>query len=468
MKKLGKILSLLLAVCVCLSVLAACGQGGDKTTAPAENVDYAASVKLDMSSDTLKQEVAVHLAAPDLPEDKIKYTIDGDTTHFEAVKKDGTPQADMPDGVGSDGVFKARYLAINTPESTGKVEPYGRAASNFTHEKLKNAVSIVIESDTAVWNPDSTGSRYLVWVWYKTSADAEYRNLNIEILQNGLALASNSADNRYGEVCMKAIAQAENNKLNVYSGQQDPNFYYGQAVELTLKELRANIASYEGVSVAFTGIVTRNSGMDGVYVEALDEETGMYNGMYVYYGTSADADLKDEVLVIGKEVRIVGVVSIFNGSYQVSGLKYDARDKANSCRALSEGHKPAYLPTAAEDFVNGKVEVTVTDSETGEETLKELSYAEMALGSSVSLQGLEVTSVYTTDNGGSSDGAMTLTCQVNGITITVRTNVLRNADGSVVTQDLYEGQTISVQGIVEFYNGAYQIKVLSVNDIIIH
>ena len=41
----------------------------------------------------------------------------------------------------------------------------------------------------AFWDPDSTGDRYLCWVWYRTSEDAEYRNLNIEILQNGLAIA---------------------------------------------------------------------------------------------------------------------------------------------------------------------------------------------------------------------------------------------------------------------------------------
>ena len=445
MKKFSKILSFLLVLCMCLSVLAACGQGGDDTTAPAENVDYAASVKLDMSSDTLKQEVTVHTF------------IDGDTTHFN-----------VPNSVMENGILKARYLAINTPESTGKIEPYGKTASNFTKEKLSAATSIIIESDTATWNPDSTGARYLVWIWYKTAADTEYRNLNIEILQNGLALASNSAANRYGDTCMNAIAQAEDNKLHVYSGQNDPNFYYGAAVELTLKELRANIASYEGVSVAFTGVVTRNSGQDGVYVEAFDEETGMYNGMYIYYGTSAHADMKDEVLVIGNEVRIVGVVSVFNGSYQVSGLKYDARDKANSCQAVSQGHAPAYFPTSAEDFANGKVQVTTTDPESGEEVIKEVSYAEMVLGSSISMQDLVVKSVYTTNNGGESDGAMTLTCEFNGIEITVRTNVLRNADGSVVTQNMFEGKTISVQGVVDFFSGDYQIKVLSINDIIIH
>ena len=440
MKKTMKLLSLLLVMSMLLSCLAACGQG-EKETTP-QDVDYAAAVQLDMSSETLKQEVTVH------------NFIDGDTTHFTS-KEDNS-------------VLKARYLAINTPESTGKIEPYGKTASNFTKEKLSNATSIIIESDTATWNPDSTGSRYLVWVWYKTSEDAQYRNLNIEILQNGLALASNASANRYGTTCVAAIEQAERQKLHVYSDQKDPNFYYGAALELTLKELRANIASYEGVAVAFTGIVTRNSGQDGVYVEAWDEETGMYNGMYVYYSTGAHADLKDEVLVIGKEVRIVGVVSVFNGSYQVSGLKYDARNKAESCHAVSEGHTAAYMAVDPATFVNGKVDVTVLDPETNEEVIKQLSYAEMALGSSVAMQGLVVKSIYTTSNGGESDGALTITCEAGGVTIVLRTNVLRNADGSIVKAETFEGQILEIRGIVDYYEGTYQIKILSVNDITVY
>ena len=451
MKKASKLLSLLLLLCIFISCLAACGQGEEdgttgSTQGNAPSVDYAASVKLDMNSETVKAEATVHTF------------IDGDTTHFEIT----------PNEIAPNGILKARYLAINTPESTGKIEPYGKTASNFTKEKLSAATSIIIESDTSAWNPDSTGARYLVWIWYKTSADAEYRNLNIEILQNGLALASNSSANRYGTTCTAAISQAEANKLHVYSGKQDPNFYYGAAQEVTLKELRANIASYEGVAVAFTGVVIRNSGEQGVYIEAFDEETGMYNGMYVYYGNTADADLKDEVLVIGKEIRVVGTVSVFNGSYQVSGLQYNARDKANSCHAVSDGHTASYMPTTADTFVNSMVEVTVTDAESGEEVVKQIPYAEMNLGASIAMQDLEIKSIYTTDNGGGSDGAMTFTCESNGVTVIVRTNVLRNADGSIVTEDAYLGQTINIRGVVDCFDGEYQIKVLSVNDIEIH
>ena len=57
---------------------------------------------------------------------------------------------------------------------------------NITNE-IKSQ-SIIIESDNETWNYDSTGSRYLVWVWYRESAEADYRCLNLEILQNAAKL----------------------------------------------------------------------------------------------------------------------------------------------------------------------------------------------------------------------------------------------------------------------------------------
>ena len=221
----------------------------------------------------------------------VKTYVDGDTTHFYVT-------SDLVEG----GILKARYLAINTPESTGKIEEYGKKASNFTKEKLSQATSIIIESDTDHWDIDSTGSRNLVWVWYKTADSDQYRNLNIEILQNGLALANSAANNRYGSYCTAAIAQAKEQKLNIYSGQKDPDFYYGEAVELTLKELRTNIDQYNGIKVAFNAIVTKDHS-NSVYVEAYDEETGVYYGISIYYGFNLSGPGLSAISV-GNEARI--------------------------------------------------------------------------------------------------------------------------------------------------------------------
>lgn len=408
-----------------------------------EIVDHAGSVKLNMNSSTIKQEVTV------------KTFVDGDTTHFNV------PESVMPDGI-----FKARYLAINTPESTGKIEEYGKAASNFTKEKLSAATSIIIESETGSWDPDSTGGRYLVWVWYKTEDMTEYRNLNIEILQNGLALANSAGRNQYGDTCLAAIAQAKYQKLNLYSGQKDPDFYYGEAVELTLKELRANIENYKDMKVAFSGIISANSGTQGIYVEDYDPETDMYYGIYIYYGHNLSGTGLD-ILSVGNEVRIVGSVQYYEGgdSWQVSDLTYRMMkpDDPNNIQKLSEGHSASFKLTDADTFVSSEVTVQLEEAEVT------LPYAQMALGTSVEMKGLRVVDVYTTENpDSSSDGAMTLTCECDGVVVTVRTIVLLDEEGKRITADAYEGKIIDVKGIVDSFDGEYQIKVFSAKNITIN
>lgn len=441
-----------MALILAVGLLAGCGEKtpdeGPTTPAPtgssdpADVVDYAGSVKLNMSSGTAKQEVTV------------KQFVDGDTTHFFV------PTSVMPGGV-----LKARYLAVNTPESTGKIEEFGKKASSFTKEKLSSAVSIIIESETASWDPDSTGDRYLVWVWYKPSADAEYRNLNIEILQNGLAIASNSANNQYGDTCMAAINQAKAQKLHVHSGQKDPDFYYGEAVELTLKELRPNLEKYSNMDVAFEGVVTMNDN-NGVYVESYDPETDMYYGMFVYYGFNLNGKGM-EILTVGNEVRIVGSVQYYEagGTWQIADVDYRMMkpDDPNNLQKLSDGHSPAYVETSIKTF-NGNVTIP---SDEGQSVTKR--YAEMALGTSIEMKGLKVVDSYTTTNEeSSSKGAFTLECEVDGQTVDVRTTVLLDKDGNVIKASAYEGKTIDVKGMIDYFNGSYQIKVFSADNITIH
>jgi len=440
-----RISSLLLCALLLTACLFGCGKKPaqpEQPAVPSEPVDHAAGLKLVMSTETVKQEVTV------------KAFIDGDTTHFY-----------VPESVMKTGVLKARFLAINTPESTGKIEEYGKAASAFTREKLSQAESIIVESETSGWDPDSTGDRYLVWVWYKTAGMTDYRNLNVEILQNGLAIANSAANNRYGDTCTAAINQAREQKLNIHSGKPDPDFYYGDAVELTLKELRTNIESYNGMKVAFNGVITANSGTQGVYVEDYDAETGLYYGMYIYYGhglTGAGLD----VLTVGNLARIVGSVQYYEGggTWQVSDLSYrlmKPNDPGN-VQKLSDGHAAAYVPTDPDTLMNGTVTLEKADGAAA------VPYAAAVMGTSVELQSLRVKEIYTTNNEeSSSKGAMTLTCEKDGVPITVRTAVLLDENNKLITADAYEGKIITVKGIVDYFDGAYQVKVFSAKNIII-
>ena len=436
---------LLLLIFFSATLTACTPKGEEQTPSPVpqeeviDPVDYAGSVNLDMNdTSTLKSEVEVHLY------------IDGDTVHFK-----------IRDSFFEEGIVKARFLAVNTPESTGKIEAYGKKASNFTKEKLMNAKSIVIESDNNTWNADSTGGRYLLWIWYQTEENGPYRNLNIELLQEGLSIASNSGQNRYGETCLAALNQAKKMKLNCHSKEKDPDFYYGEAQELTLKELRNNIETYDNTKVAFEAVIFYNTG-DTLHVMSYSEEDNIYYGMQVYYGATANGTLL-EMFAVGNKLRIVGTVTNFQGTYQVSGLSYNImnnNDPANT-QLISTGNPVEYPLVSAEKFTTGKIEVS------NNETTETKDFAALAVNTAIAMNNLQVTRIYTTSSGAST-GAMTITCDVNGVTVTIRTEVLRDASGNLITASKYNGKNISVQGMIEMYDGKYQIKVFAAEYITIN
>lgn len=455
MKYLSKILILALVLAAVLSCLSACdgGAAGEDSTQPPESVgefvDLAATLKFDPNSGRAYTEATV------------KTYVDGDTTHFN-----------VPSSIIDTGVLKARYLGINTPESTGQIEPWGKKASNYTKEALKSATSIIVESDTNKWNPDSTGDRYLVWVWYKTAESADYRCLNLEILQNGLAVASKSSDTSYADICVQILNQAVTHKLYVHSKEKDPDFYYGAAIPLTLKELKTNIESYRDKSVGFEGVVVRNSG-NTAYVEEYDEETGLYFGIQVYYGFNLDY-FGQEILTVGNRVLVVGSVQYYEtgGTYQISDIKYNAMrpDDESNIKLISGGHEGSYTEVDAKELLTGKVTLKITEVNGEEETLVEKTFDRgfLTMHGTASLKDLTIKSIYTTQNEDSSNfGALSITCQAgDGTEIVLRTIVLKDQSGKTVTADAFPiGSKINARGVVDVWNGVYQLKVFSANDI---
>ncbi len=458
-----RLLAAIIATLTILLCVAACNTSGqnnsqqttlDQTTENPQNqqpphvhVDYVGDTKLDMTSDSLKIEATV------------KSYIDGDTTHFYVEES-----ADFPEGI-----IKARYLAIDTPESTGRLEEWGKTAAANTKETLKNAYAIMLESDDDQWNKDNNG-RHLLWIWYKAEENGEWRNLNIEILQKGFAVASNSGQNRYGTTCMAALNQANKEKLYVHSGEKDPSYPYGAATPVTIKELRTNRDAYEGVKVAIEGIVTQDTN-GTLYIEQFDEEDGKCYGMQVFYGYNLATSAK-RFLKAGNLVYLVGTFQYAEvvNAYQIAGLEYDQMkpgDPAFTHLIEKDQEIPYTNITDLADFMNGKTTVTV-----GEET-KEMANNELALHTAVTLTGLKVVGTYTTTKETSDDkGAISLTCEKDGVRITIRTIVLYE-NGELVTADRFEGQTIDVVGIVDSYTpegstvAQIQIRVFTVGSIFI-
>ena len=359
----------------------------------------------------------------------VEQHIDGDTVHFYSHSRK---------------ILKVRFQGIDTPESTGKVEPWGKPASIYTKTKLKEADKIVLQSDKeGKVTFDSTGVRYLAWVWYLPKGSTTWRNLNIEILSEGLAVGKSTLATRYGEVAVAAITDARSHHLNMHGSEKDPLFFYGETVDLTIKALVTNKQAYSGIKVRFEGVVVKKSG-EGVYVQAFDQDTNQYYGVYVYGGY---VSLAPKFLVEGYELSIAGTADNNETfGFQVSGLSFSLIDPGkDDVKIIRKGAEIVSTPITADQL---------NDNPDFEDVLVEMS-------------DLKVTSVYTTTNEESSSyGAMTLTCKSqDGKTVKVRTVVL-TLNGETVTEDYFKGKTISrIKGIVDYYEGEAQLKLFTTSDV---
>ena len=126
--------------------------------------------------------------------------------------------------------IKVRFLGIDTPESTNKIEEYGKEASNYTCNALKNATTIEIEYDD---NSDKLDkyNRHLVWVFIDNGL------LQENILKEGLAEVKYIyGDYKYLDVLNNAQSEAQKNQLNIWSNytNDDSNILYTIVVLIAL------------------------------------------------------------------------------------------------------------------------------------------------------------------------------------------------------------------------------------------
>lgn len=248
----------------------------------------------------------------------VKKYIDGDTTHFYQVEE-------------TKRLVKSRYIGVDTPESTGKIEPWGKAASNFTKETLSKAKTIVLTTDTTevgqAASTDSTGSRFKTFVWYSKQENAplnKLRLLNLELVQEGFSTGKGMSGSPLTHFFTDADLQAQELKLNMWSGD-DPNFYTGAPTQTSLeemaKEYQANgyESKFHGKKVRFTGIVYKASGTYDAYLYSVGSDGQKY-GIYVFAGYKTYKPLQ----TLGAEIEVVGNYTIYMGNPQVTNVNYDA------------------------------------------------------------------------------------------------------------------------------------------------
>ena len=255
--------SLLLSLAIALGALASCGTPTSSSQSASSSSEAESSVSSSSESTEaspsqsdanwvdyahngsirLNLEYQGHTFAEDgIEQVTLFQSIDGDTAHFTPINGS------------QDNLIKSRFYGIDTPESTGKVQPYGKEASYYTADILnkanKNGTIVVSSAQTTYGlpQPDSTGSRYLSLIWVNTEKKNapldELYLLNLMIVQEGLSWVKNLSEMpSYVNTFLAAETQAKEYKLNLHSGQPAPLFNYGDYEDASLLDIKKEVVA---------------------------------------------------------------------------------------------------------------------------------------------------------------------------------------------------------------------------------
>ena len=286
-------------------------------------------------------------------------TTDGDTSNFSLV------------GGGS---VTVRYQGVDTPESTADVQKWGKAASNFTNERLAAATTIVLESTTGDVPKVAVGQRSLCYVWYKTETD-DFKCLNVELVENGYSYNKEDATNSYYSYFQKAEEFARSIELRLFSKLDDPLF--DTAIRpLSIKDLKEHPENYESnMKVKLDAYVCdryeASGGAVTLTVAQYDEETGKAYELELYAGYVSSTGR----MQVGDLYHIVATLDKHNGSWQIKGVNIDNDNVGKDDKAWRSQKGYYLIFDASNDFfvnfvtVNCYGNVTVTSANLDGKTL---------------------------------------------------------------------------------------------------
>lgn len=324
---------LLLALASSL-LLASCGGGGGTTTPTCPVVEACTKEKdpplSTPETDKLKFAFESTYEFTDFEEEEsgvvagkavLLSVADGDTANFKTVNGHN---------------IKCRYHAINTPESTANVDPWGVRASHFAKEVLLNAVDWCLVNDIDAYGKrDNTSSqRNIAYVWYKTK-EGDWRLYNLEAVEQGYSKRTVFEDSKLGylEAFKRADDRGKECGYRVYGKNNDCTYDYDQTVkEVTLYQVRNRYDSLgitdesSGKILHITALVVGLMG-DNLVVRDItrdleQEDTDPLTTMYAYSGFDG---------ALGSYVGVGDIVSFYcratkySDNIQLSDLKKQTR-----------------------------------------------------------------------------------------------------------------------------------------------
>lgn len=337
-----------LLLSVLLLALASCGGDGTSSSLlPSSSEGCDTTVYTDQVKLTLDYKGKV-FNQDGIGEVKMIRHVDGDTTHVHQYLADGTEDTSE--------MMALRYNCIDTPESTGGVEPWGYDASDYTHRVLDNAAHIVVSSNFTDYHlPEKDGNlRYLSYVWVTEVEDPtldDFRLLNLELVEQDLAQITGVEDSIYADYFYAADAKVRCSGNYIHSDRVDPRLPT-TAISTTLMEIvegkrwdsetetyidwdwltPSSNPGYEdsGLSsfrVTFPCTVSysySNQG-DNAYVADYastpdDPSVSRWYGIYVFGFYKAVEPLRR----VGWRLQMNGILTEFNGNYQIADVHYSS------------------------------------------------------------------------------------------------------------------------------------------------
>lgn len=326
---------------------------------------------------------------------------DGDTARFSNGSMD----------------FAVRFLGIDTPESTYRIDPWGKTASKYTCERLTNAETIVLEHEGD--ERTDGNDRYLAWVW------VDGKMLNLELIELAYSKAKGLADSKYEDLVYDVELSVQQTKRRVW-GEIDPDFDYSlDGVQITIEELATNSETYAGQKIVVVGVVAAEVGIHPYLVD----ENGY--GIYVYLGYNNSVTIEP-----GNEVRISGLNLTYYPDAETGSPQLVGFTKRN-VELISEGNIVTPRELEISEFV-------VAD-----------------LGSYIKVTGLEVTEVYESPT----TGDYTITVKdTDGNTMGI--HIDSSVERSEINSLLSVGYTVDATGPLSRYMGQYQLELSDLSTIV--
>ncbi len=274
-------------------------------------IDYVAQTKLTQNY------VGMDFASQGIGEVDLRRAVDGDTAHFYPVGQ-------------TRGEIKLRFIGVDTPESTGQVEKWGKGAANFTKDKLENATHIVLSSESDAIKPaehDSTG-RILGFVWVTDVENPtldDFKLLNLWLVQECFSSTKGISGSKYASVFYNADLQAQEMNRRIWNENEvdplfDPNEEFHPTTIQGIYDAYDDDPDNVGYRVKFEGTISRmtDNGMN-FYLQDTFEENGeeFTMGIYVFSG------YKSFGFQEGYRLLVFGRVSEYMNNLQITDVKYN-------------------------------------------------------------------------------------------------------------------------------------------------